>query len=70
MGKKVFAGEFATATAPDNAASQADILSDLHERLPRKARTKSTIKSYAGQLTAKQIEALRYFLKKRYKISC
>jgi hypothetical protein len=68
MGKKVFAGEFVVASAPGSAASQSELLSGLHERLPHKARAKSEIASYAGQLSAEQVKALQYFLKKRYKI--
>ena len=68
MGKKVFAGEFAKSATPADAAAQGELLTDLHESLPRKARLKSNIQDYAGQLSTEQIEALQYFLQKRYKI--
>lgn len=68
LGKKVFAGEFVRSSAPGGIVSQGDLLSDLHERLPHKARSKSQIASYAGQLTAEQVDALLYFVKKRYRV--
>lgn len=68
LGKKVFTGEFVRASVPGTAASQGDLLRDLYERLPHKARAKSQLASYAGQLTAEQIDALLYFMKKRYRI--
>ena len=68
LGKKIFAGEFEPVSSPSIAASQGDLLSELHERLPHKTRAKSQIVGYAGQLTAAQIDALRYFMKKRYRI--
>jgi hypothetical protein len=68
LGKKVFAGEFTKAATPGDAASQATLLTSLHENLPAKARSKSKIASYSGQLSDEQVVALQYFLKKRYKI--
>jgi hypothetical protein len=68
LGKKVFAGKFAMASEPGDASSQGALLSSLQQRLPRKARAKAEFASYAGQLSAEQIEGLQYFLSKRYKI--
>lgn len=68
LGKKVFAGEFAKSSAHGDAVVQTELLTNLHENLPRRAHARSKIVSYAGQLSEEQIEALRYFLKKRYKV--
>jgi len=67
LGKKVFAGEF-VAEEGDREA-QTTLLAALQEKLPSRARTRADLPTYAGRLNSQQIEALQYFLKKRYKVN-
>ena len=67
LGKKVFAGEF-VAEAGDREAQTA-LLVALQDKLPSRARTRADLPTYAGRLNSEQIEALQYFLKKRYKVN-
>jgi hypothetical protein len=68
LGKKVFAGQFPRSDQAGDAAVQLELLENLQNRLPLKARAGVSLVNYAGQLDDEQVEALQYFLKKRYKV--
>lgn len=65
LGKQVFAGEFTPSAG--NAETQASQLLALYKKLPKKANARHDITEYAGKLSDEQMDALRYFLLKRYK---
>ena len=56
------------ASASADQAAQAEVLEELRGKLSSKARTRAKFVDLAGKLSDEQVEALRYFLKKRYKI--
>lgn len=68
LGKNVFAGNFVKSENAAARQSQAAILEELQGRLPLRARPGVELTAYAGQLDDEQLAALRYFLKKRYKV--
>lgn len=67
LGKKIFAGEFVENEA-SNREPQIALLEELQDKLPSRARARADLPAYAGKLNPDQLEALRYFLKKRYKV--
>ena len=66
LGKHVFAGEF-TPGAVDVAAHEV-VLLELQQKLPTRARVKNDITAFVGKLSDAQLDALQYFLLKRYKV--
>lgn len=68
-GKKVFAGEVASPEAADRADSAAEqrrLLEAIEASIPRKDRARARFTELAGSLSAAQVEALRYFVSKRF----
>lgn len=47
---------------------QAPILDDLHQQLPRSARGRLDLAMLAGRLSPEQLDAVRYYLKIRYRV--
>ncbi len=68
MGKMVFSGEFTVSERPGEAAAQIRILRQLQAKLPLAARKRANLPAHPGKLSDEQLEALRYFLAKRYKV--
>ena len=68
LGKHVFAGKAAPATAPGDAASQSVRLKELQGKLPKSARKSADLPALAGKLSNEQMTALEHFLEVRYKI--
>ena len=69
IGKKVFTGkadlsEFDATREPP----QREVLTSITARLPRRARSKAELVELAGRLADEQLDALRYYVKVRYKI--
>ena len=69
LGKQVYAGTFVPTANAAHEAEQREVLTDLQERLPVRARGSVDLPSYAGRLSADQVSALRYFLSKRFKVN-
>ena len=69
LGKKVFLGEFlgSAGGAPD-ATAQAEALRELQSKLPASVRGRVDLSSLGGSLSTEEMDALRYFLKRRYKV--
>ena len=68
LGKKIFLGEFVATAGTSDADTQEAVLSELMARLAGEARGRARFMQQAGQLDEEQVEALRYFLEKRYKL--
>jgi len=68
LGKSVFTGNYAPSANGGDKATQVEELTSLQARLPRSVRDRANLAGYAGELSDEQMEALRYYLKKRYKL--
>jgi len=66
LGKHVFAGEIET--SHEAGPAQVGQLEELKEKLPARARAREGFTELAGRLSDEQVEALRYYLQKRYKV--
>jgi hypothetical protein len=69
LGRSVSQGRIAL-PAPEREfmEPQALVLESLASQLPRSARARIDLESLAGRLTSQQLDAVRYYLKVRYRV--
>ena len=67
-GKKIFAGEFTPTDEARASEAEKQVLEDLQSQLPRTVQTRVDLPELNGKLSDEQMEALQYFLEKRYKV--
>ena len=68
LGKQVYSGKAAPASAPGDAATQAARLKELQDKLPKAAQKSTDLPAMAGKLSTEQMKALEHYLDVRYKI--
>jgi hypothetical protein len=67
LGKKIYTGKAELRASPGAEAAQQEArLRALQNRLPKSAGKKVNLPSLAGKLSARELEALEYYVDKRY----
>src|SRR5438093_3575953 len=67
LGKKIYSGKARLSTQPSaNAAQQETRLRALQNRLPESEKRSTDLPALAGKLTPDQLDALEYYVDKRY----
>lgn len=65
LGQKIYDGKIKLLAA-DHAVAQMDRLKALQARLPASAARKKNLAALAGKLSAEQLDALEYFVQRRF----